>query len=95
MSTRALCSLVLGVLCAGAAWSADITPATPKPAPATAAGELRDLRVLTTLLADKKQPITWLFTGDSITHVAKHTGGYRSYPELFSERIRWELGVKN
>jgi acyl-CoA thioesterase I len=95
MSTRALCSLVLGVLCAGAAWSADTTPATPEPAPATAAGKLGDLRVLTTALADTKRPITWLFTGDSITHGAKHTGGCRSYPELFSERIRWELGFKN
>lgn len=37
-------------------------------------------------------PLIWLFTGDSITHGAKHTHGYRSYPEVFQERIRWELG---
>lgn len=37
-------------------------------------------------------PVIWLFTGDSITHGAKHTHGYRSYPEVFQERIRWELG---
>jgi acyl-CoA thioesterase I len=39
-----------------------------------------------------KDPLIWLFTGDSITQGAKHTQGYRSYPEIFSERIRWELG---
>lgn len=38
-----------------------------------------------------KDPLKWVFTGDSITHGAKHTGGYRSYPEVFSERIRWEM----
>lgn len=40
----------------------------------------------------QKTPNIWLFTGDSITHGAKHTHGYRSYPEVFQERIRWELG---
>jgi acyl-CoA thioesterase I len=39
-----------------------------------------------------KDPLIWVFTGDSITHGAKHTQGYRSYPEVFGERIRWELG---
>jgi lysophospholipase L1-like esterase len=38
-----------------------------------------------------KDPVVWVFTGDSITHGAKHTHGYRSYPEIFAERIRWEL----
>ncbi len=37
-------------------------------------------------------PVKWLFYGDSITHGALHTFGYRDYPELFSERIRFELG---
>lgn len=40
----------------------------------------------------QKTPNIWMFTGDSITHGAKHTHGYRSYPEVFQERIRWELG---
>jgi acyl-CoA thioesterase I len=44
------------------------------------------------LLKEKKNPLIWLFTGDSITHGAKHTHGFRSYPEVFAERIRWELG---
>lgn len=42
-------------------------------------------------LLKKKDPNIWLFTGDSITHGAKHTHGYRSYPEVFAERIRTEL----
>lgn len=36
-------------------------------------------------------PITWVFTGNSITQGAKHTHGERSYPEIFAERIRWEM----
>ncbi len=43
------------------------------------------------LLKDSKEPLTWLFTGDSITHGALHTFGWRSYTELFAERIRFEL----
>lgn len=39
-----------------------------------------------------QQPVTWIFTGDSITHGALHTLGWRSYPEHFAERVRWELG---
>ncbi|GAA4444499.1 hypothetical protein GCM10023091_34730 [Ravibacter arvi] len=52
--------------------------------------EVPDLAVIKGLLA-KKEPNVWLFTGDSITHGAKHTEGYRSYPEIFEERMRWEL----
>lgn len=45
-------------------------------------------------LLDEKDPITWVFTGDSITHGAEHTLGWRSYPEHFAERVRWELRRK-
>lgn len=38
-----------------------------------------------------KDPVAWVFTGDSITHGALHTKGWRSYSELFAERVRWEL----
>ncbi|MFN7919025.1 MAG: GDSL-type esterase/lipase family protein [Bryobacteraceae bacterium] len=38
-----------------------------------------------------KEPLTWVFTGDSITHGALHTFGWRSYVEHFSERIRFEM----
>ncbi len=34
----------------------------------------------------------WLFYGDSITHGAKHTYGWRSFPEIFAERLRYECG---
>lgn len=37
------------------------------------------------------QPATWVFTGDSITHGALYTEGWRCFPELFAERVRWEL----
>ncbi|MFB7361694.1 GDSL-type esterase/lipase family protein [Streptomyces hydrogenans] len=37
-------------------------------------------------------PAVWLTTGDSITHGALWTDGWRSYPEHFQERVRWELG---
>ncbi|WP_339923741.1 SGNH/GDSL hydrolase family protein [uncultured Cyclobacterium sp.] len=50
-----------------------------------------DKERIAALLKDKA-PLIWTFTGDSITHGAKHTHGYRSYPEVFGERIRWELG---
>lgn len=45
-------------------------------------------------LADKK-PLIWVFTGDSITHGALHTFGWRSYVEHFAERVRTELRRMN
>lgn len=42
-------------------------------------------------LLSAKEPIKWVFAGDSITQGAKHTVGYRSYPEIFAERVRWEM----
>ena len=38
-------------------------------------------------------PATWVLTGDSITHGARWTNGWRSYVEHFQERIRYELGT--
>ncbi len=38
------------------------------------------------------EPARWIFAGDSITHGALHTFGARDYTELFSERLRYELG---
>lgn len=52
---------------------------------------IKDLEKISVLLGAKDKPAIWLFTGDSITHGAKHTKGYRSYPEVFGERIRWEM----
>ena len=41
------------------------------------------------------QGATWVLTGDSITQGALHTSGWRSYPEHFMERVRWELRRKS
>lgn len=46
-----------------------------------------DLRAL----LRRPAPVRWVFAGDSITHGAAHTLGWRDYTELFSERVRWEL----
>lgn len=50
-----------------------------------------DLSQIKALINDRQKPLKWLFTGDSITQGAKHTLGFRSYPEIFSERIRFEM----
>ncbi|MGH2561684.1 MAG: SGNH/GDSL hydrolase family protein, partial [Thermomicrobiales bacterium] len=44
------------------------------------------------VLPRREEPVRWVFAGDSITHGAAHTIGWRDYTELFSERVRWELG---
>ncbi len=41
-------------------------------------------------LLDNDAPVTWLFYGDSITHGAVHTFGWRDYTQLFAERVRVE-----
>ncbi|WP_332457180.1 SGNH/GDSL hydrolase family protein [Petrimonas sp.] len=43
------------------------------------------------LIIDGKESANWVFAGNSITQGAKHTHGMRAYPEIFAERIRWEL----
>ncbi len=43
-------------------------------------------------LLKSDRPAKWIFEGDSITHGALHTFGYRDYTELFTERLRYELG---
>ena len=50
-----------------------------------------DLQKINELIKGKA-PIKWIFAGDSITQGAKHTFGSRSYPEIFAERVRWEMG---
>lgn len=51
-----------------------------------------DDKVRVKAIIEGKEPVNWVFTGNSITQGAKHTHGMRGYPEIFSERIRWELG---
>lgn len=53
--------------------------------------DLADLGRLSVVL-NSNTPATWVITGDSITHGALHTNGWRSYPEHWTERVRWELG---
>ncbi|MEU9199814.1 GDSL-type esterase/lipase family protein [Streptomyces sp. NPDC048332] len=53
--------------------------------------DLADLGRISTIL-NSDTPATWVITGDSITHGALHTHGWRSYPEHWMERVRWELG---
>ena len=48
---------------------------------------LREIR----RLLDGSKPLTWVFTGDNITHGGGYTQGARSYSEHFAERVRWEL----
>src|SRR6185369_2185909 len=64
------------------------------PAPQPLAGGVTEasagLAAVTHLLRGT-QPTTWVFTGDSITHGALFTEGWRSFPEHFAERVRWEL----
>ena len=44
------------------------------------------------VLLKSGRPAKWIFYGDSITHGAVHTFGWRDYTELFTERVRYELG---
>ncbi len=50
----------------------------------------QDLNTIKRLLS-KPEPTRWVFAGDSITHGALHTMGWRDYTELFSERLRYEM----
>lgn len=56
-----------------------------------AAGMGNDFERIVGFLSDA-QPRRWVFGGDSITHGALHTFGWRDYCELFSERLRYEMG---
>lgn len=44
-------------------------------------------------LLQSEEPVTWVFYGDSITHGALHTEGWRDYVEIFAERVRYERGL--
>ncbi|MFG3039739.1 GDSL-type esterase/lipase family protein [Streptomyces sp. NPDC048330] len=53
--------------------------------------DLADMGRISAVL-NSDTPAVWLITGDSITHGALWTNGWRSYAEHFQERVRWELG---
>ena len=42
-------------------------------------------------IIEGRESVNWVCTGNSITQGAKHTHGMRSFPEIFAERIRWEM----
>ncbi len=54
------------------------------------AQEAQELAKIKSRMADKR-PMTWVFTGDSITHGALHTKGWRGFAEIFSEKVRFEM----
>ncbi|MFI1959223.1 GDSL-type esterase/lipase family protein [Streptomyces althioticus] len=53
--------------------------------------DVADFGTVSTIL-NSDAPANWVITGDSITHGALYTYGWRSYAEHFQERVRWELG---
>ena len=57
--------------------------------------ELEQIREHLRTKGRNSPPWRWIFYGDSITHGAKHTHGWRSFPEIFAERLRWELRLRN
>jgi acyl-CoA thioesterase I len=42
-------------------------------------------------LLSQDKPITWSFTGDSVTAGVGHLRGHRDYTQLFAERVRYEI----
>lgn len=50
-----------------------------------------DKQALLAKINDKDTALTWVITGDSITHGAWFTKGARSYPEHLAERVRGEM----
>lgn len=51
----------------------------------------KDKETLLAKIKDKETALTWVITGDSITHGAWFTQGARSYPEHLAERVRGEM----
>ena len=86
----ALTTAACGAVSAVAARLVADEPAITKPARQPRVAPTAGLDGIQQLLGGK-EPLTWVFTGDSITHGALHTLGWRSYPEHFAERVRWEL----
>ena len=41
---------------------------------------------------DSKEPLTWLFMGDSITHACLHTYGYDGIAQIFEKYLKEDLG---
>ncbi|NMA42275.1 MAG: SGNH/GDSL hydrolase family protein [Oligosphaeraceae bacterium] len=57
------------------------------------AGSLADAdlaKITSHLKSPPEKPWTWVFYGDSITQGAVHTHGWRAFPEIFAECLRYE-----
>lgn len=50
-----------------------------------------DDRAKVKTILESKTSAVWVFTGNSITQGALHTYGQRAFPEIFAERVRWEM----
>ena len=87
VSPRRLCRLALSVALLFA------TCLLPAQTQSTSPGATPGTDALSRLhrLLENPRPITWVFTGDSVTQGAKWTGDSRPYPAIFAERVRWEL----
>lgn len=91
-----LCAVACACLLPGAATAASSsTDSLSMKAVAAANEKLPDYKALHQLVANKQKPMLWLFVGDSITHGAMHTAGYRSYPEHWQEIMKWEPRTGN
>ncbi len=55
--------------------------------------QLADSKKLQAAFRNFKQPLFWLFLGDSITHGCLHTKGARNFVEHFNEFVRWDVGI--
>lgn len=59
------------------------------------AGGKRKLNALQQKIVDKVEsdrPLTWVFTGDSITHGLVHTKGYDAVAQIFEKYLKEDLG---
>lgn len=92
MRTKALLGAVLvatTLACTGATTGA-AEPGAERAATTRVAQAAPDAERIAGLLAGP-DPVTWVFTGDSITQGAMHTNGWRDYAQHFEERVRWEM----
>lgn len=89
---RSFISLCILAVCGFVADHATAAPISFPSMKEIAAGnaKLADYKALHRLVDNKQKPILWLFLGDSITHGAWHTNGYRCFSEHWREIMKWE-----
>src|SRR6516165_1699831 len=77
-------------LAANGANLANLEAADPKPPPKRKNPPATSGIALIKEMLARKDPIAWVFTGDDAVQGGQHTLGWRSFPEHFAERSRWE-----